>query len=51
VTTKQQAIAEAARWLNRAADGHERKYGSVPLDTRLELADRWTALARVIESD
>jgi hypothetical protein len=44
------AADEAASWLKFAEQGYQRKYGSVPLDTRMDLARAWIDLAR-IEAD
>lgn len=41
---------EARSWLRFAEKGYKTKYGSVPLDTRVELARAWIDLAR-IEAD
>lgn len=40
--------AEEARLLLKWAEtGYNRKYGSVPLDTRITLAQAWIDLARI----
>jgi hypothetical protein len=44
------AAQEAASWLRFAESGYKSKYGSVPLDTRIDLARAWIDLAR-IEAD
>lgn len=49
--TKQEAAEEAATMLRWAEKGYNRKYGSVPLETRVTLAQAWTDLARVIEPE
>lgn len=41
------AAQEAASWLRFAETGYKAKYGSVPLDTRIELAKAWIDLARI----
>lgn len=44
------AVREAATMLRWAETGYNHKYGSVPLDTRIELARAWIELAKVEES-
>jgi hypothetical protein len=41
------AAQEAASWLRYAESGYKQKYGSVPLDTRIDLARAWIDLARI----
>lgn len=40
------ATKNAARLLCRAEEGYRNKYGSVPLQTRINLARAWIDLAR-----
>jgi hypothetical protein len=41
------AAEEAASWLRFAEKGYRAKYGSVPLETRINLARAWIDLARI----
>lgn len=41
------AASEAASWLRFAEAGYKSRYGSVPLETRIELAKCWIDLARI----
>lgn len=50
MTQKVPAAAEAETWLNWAKAGYDRKYGSTPLETRIDIGRAWIELAR-IEAD
>lgn len=41
------AADEAARLLRSAESGYARKYGTAPLETRIDLARAWIDLARI----
>jgi hypothetical protein len=47
VSKELSAAEEAASWLRYAESGYKQKYGSVPLDTRVDLARAWIELARI----
>ena len=47
MTKQMTAVEEAASWLRFAEQGYKKKFGSVPLDTRIELAKAWIDLARI----
>lgn len=50
MSKKMPAAAEAETWLEWAKAGYDRKYGSTPLETRIDIGRAWIELAR-IEAD
>ena len=50
MSKKMPAASEAETWLKWAEKGYNSKYGSTPLETRIEIGRAWIELAR-IEAD
>lgn len=45
------AVEKAAGMLTSAESGYAHRYGSVPLETRMELADRWITLTKILKEE